>query len=99
LARNESKEKNATSQFLINPKETDYVLGFEAASMSNQIPMFRGNVVSSSSRTYQSFNVRTLRSLKRPVFDHPPTPPHVTEERDPQPQLCESQKTQNPEDF
>jgi hypothetical protein len=46
LACNDPKQRNAKNQFLVNPKERDYILGYKAASMGNQIPMFRGKVVS-----------------------------------------------------
>jgi hypothetical protein len=46
LARNDPKQKNSNNQFLVNPEEKGYILGYKAASVGNKIPMFRGKVVS-----------------------------------------------------
>jgi len=32
LARNDPKHKNANNQFLVNPEEKDYILGYKDAS-------------------------------------------------------------------
>jgi hypothetical protein len=47
LSSNDPKQKNATNQFLVNSEEKVYILRYKAASMGNQIPMFRGKVLSS----------------------------------------------------
>jgi len=31
LARNDPKQKNSNNQFLVNPKEKGYILGYKAA--------------------------------------------------------------------
>jgi hypothetical protein len=68
LARNDPKHKNANNQFLVNPEKKRITF---SDTKLRQIRMFRGKVVSSLSRTYQSLNVRTPRSLKTLVIWSP----------------------------